>query len=370
MKRIATITFHASYNYGSNLQAYALQEYVKKITNNKCDYKVINLRTNTQKEMYKNCFEKNNLKDRIKSLMFFAEKKNLMKKQEYFEDFINQKLQLTKEYNSLEELKNEKWNYDYYVAGSDQLWNLRARDFDWANYLEFINNGKKISYAASFGHKAQTWNDEDKKRVKENLLNFDCISVREQGSFNNVKELTDISPEMHIDPTMLLTKEEWESLIPKEKIYNGKYIFLYNLKGKDYLKLANKISQELKMPVVVSTYLNKYEIIYGFKRMYATGPIEFLNLIKNAELVLSSSFHGTIFSILLQKPFFALNGIKDFRINTLLEKMNLQDRSIEIENYKEKCKNAYKISFLESEKLLEEERKKSEIYLKKALEIN
>lgn len=371
MKKIATITFHASYNYGSCLQAYALQEYIKKICDDDCEYKIVNLRTDIQKETYKNIFDKNDFKSKIKQIILFKYKNDFSKKEKYFEEFIKNSLQTTKEYSSLEELKNEEWKYDYYIAGSDQLWNLQAIDFDWANYLEFIENGKKISYAASFGPKAQNWNEEEKERVRTDLFEFDNISVREKGSFNNVKELTGINAEVNVDPTMLLDTEEWNKIIASsnEKIREGKYIFLYNLKGKKVSKIAKLISKRMKLPVIVSRYGGKDELIYGFEKEYATGPIEFLNLIKNAELVLSSSFHGTIFSILLNKPFFAINGEKDLRINTLLEKMGLQDRSICIEDYKEKCKKAFDIDFSESEKLLEKEREKSKEYLMKALDI-
>lgn len=369
-KRIATITFHASYNYGSNLQAYALQEYIKKISKESVEYKIINLRTNTQKEMYKTFFEKRGIKNRIKSVLFFYKKKSLMDKKKLFEKFLKDKLNTTKEYCSLEELKNEKFEYDYFIAGSDQLWNLQAKDFDWANFLEFVNHGKKISYAASLGPKQQNLNCEDKKRIKEDLLKFDHISVRENGSYNTVKEITGKEVEINIDPTMLLNRDEWEALIPHKAKYDKKdYIFLYNLKGSQNMKLAKKISKELGLPIVISNYRSIKEINMGMTKIYDIGPVEFLNLIKNAKLVLSSSYHGTIFSILLHRPFFALNGNKDFRINTLLEKLNLSHRSIEIENYKKRCEKAFEINFEESEKRLNTERKKSENYLKKALDI-
>ena len=166
-----------------------------------------------------------------------------------------------------------------------------------------------------------------------------------------------VESQINVDPTMLLDKKEWEKIIPEEPVYKGKYIFLYNLKGdKNILKIAKKVSNILK-------------ILYVFKKKYDVGPIEFLNLIKNAQIVLSSSFHGTIFSILLNKPFFAINGSKDFRINTLLKKMNLETRTIEIDNVDEKCKNVWDISFDNSINLLNEERRKSEQYLRNALEI-
>lgn len=367
MKKISTITFHASHNYGSCLQAYALQEVIKSLE--EIEYEIINLRTPIQREMYKPFFEKKNIKSIIKSIVFKKNKKDLYLKQKLFEEFINNYLNLTKEYNSLEDLKKEKWSSDIYIAGSDQLWNKHAIDFDWANYLEFINNGKKISYAASFGQNQQNWTPDERLRVKQNLLSFNNISVREKKSYDNVKEIINIEPEIHVDPTMLLKKEKWEQLIQNKKMYNKDYIFLYNLKGTEYIKLAYKISKELKLPVLISKNEKIEEIFYGFKRKFDVGPIEFLSLIKNAKIVLSSSFHGTIFSIIFHKPFFALKGKEDFRIQTLLEKMNLGKRSIDFTDYKEKCKEAYDLDFYEADMLLEKERKKSEEYLKRALEI-
>ena len=369
MKKLGTITFHASYNYGSNLQAYALQEYIKKITKNRYEYNIINLRTIKQKETYKNMFKKKGVKNFIKKIFMFNKKNELEKKDELFEKFIKEYLNITKEYSSLEDLKQAKFNYDYYISGSDQLWNIQADDFDWANYLEFIDNGKKISYAASFGPKVQTWDKEIQDRIKNDLMKYNYLSVRENGSFNNVKSLTGIEAEINVDPTMLLTYDDWNKIISQDRIYNEKYILLYNLKkSKEIKKIAKKVSKLLKLPVLVTNF-NINNIFSGFEEKYDVGPIEFLNLIKNAELVLSSSFHGTIFSILLEKPFFAINGIKDLRIQTLLQKMKLEDRSIEIDNIDEKCKVAYNLDFKKSKILLEEEREKSKKYLMKALEI-
>lgn len=370
MKKIATITFHSSYNYGSCLQAYALQEYIKKLHKGECEYKIINLRTDIQKEMYRSVFERKGIKNGLKKLLFLNKKNELELKQENFERFIQDNLQITQEFNSYEQLKEYNWRFDYYIAGSDQLWNTAARDFDWANYLEFIDNDNKISYAASFGPRNIELSEIQSKRISDNLKKFKCISVREEGSQNKVKELIGREAEINVDPTILLNKEEWEELISDKKIYEGKYIFLYNLKGKEYTKLAEKISKELKLPIVVSHYGGRIELINGFKKRYDCGPREFLNLIKNAELVLSSSFHGTVFSILLNKPFFALNGLEDLRIATLLKNTKLEGRSINEDDYKQKCKKAFDINFDNVEKILEHERKKTSDYLTKALEIN
>ena len=328
MKTIATITFHSAYNFGSNLQAYALQEYVKQICPD-CDYKIINLRSKKQKELYILPFYKKGLKNKIKSLFFLKYKKDLIKRNELYETFINKYLNLTKEYNSIDDIKKDEINYDYYISGSDQIWNLNAIDFDWSNFLEFAKKGKKISYAASFGPSLQNLSDNEKDRIKKDLQEYDYISVREEGSRNNVKNIANLDSLIHIDPTMLLTKDEWNKIIPTDRLIESEYILLYTLHNKkETFEIAKKISKELNIPIVVPKENLKIHIFYKFKHYYCCGPIEFLNLLRNAKLVLSSSFHGTVFSIIFKKPFLAINGEKDFRISTLLKTMNFLDRTV------------------------------------------
>ncbi len=370
MKKLGTITFHSSYNYGSHLQAYALQEFIKKISNEPIDYKIINLRTQIQKDMYKNIFEKSGYKNIIKRMLLFNYRKYFFEKTNNYEKFLSEKLQVTKEYNTYEELMNENFDYDYYISGSDQLWNLNARDFDWSNYLEFVKKGKKISYSASFGPIAQRWSNEEKERVKNDLEQFDCLSVRENGSYDNVFELTNRKAEIHVDPTMLLEKEDWLKIIGVNPILKKDYIFFYDLKGrKEDLKLVKEISKKLGMPVVITKYMNMKIHFSNFEKHYYCGPIEFLNLLYNSKLVLSSSFHGNVFSVIFNKPFFALNGKNDFRINTMLEKFRLIDRSITLEEMDSKIKKVYDVDFSNAQKIFDIEREKSRKYLIDALNL-
>ena len=369
MKKIGNITFHSAQNFGSALQEYALQEFVKEICNKNCDYKIINMQKKEQKEMYK-IYDYATLKNIIKRMIFLNYKKDIRQKEKLFDDFITDKLNITKEYSSLNELKEENLEFDYIISGSDQVWNLHARDFDWANLIEFSKNAKKVSYAASFGPEKQNWTEEQQDRMRKDLLEFEYLSVREEGSFNNVKKLIDRDVSINIDPTMLLNKSKWLKNINEEPIIKKKYILLYDIYGnKDAVEIAKEISKIFNFPVVILRNEHKLHMIHEFEKHYATGPCEFLNILNNAELVLSSSFHGTVFSILLQKPFFAINGLKDFRINTLLNRMNLEDRSVNVEDFKNKCEKAFDIDFKESEIILDKERKRSEEYLKKALDL-
>ena len=132
-KNIATITLHASYNFGSVLQAYALQEFVKSLSNN-INYEIINLRTPKQKAMYKNIFNQKNIgiKKKIFLTILNKYKNDIKLHDERFEKFINEDLNTTKEFSSFNDLKNNCGSYDYYIAGSDQIWSYDGNlpDFD------------------------------------------------------------------------------------------------------------------------------------------------------------------------------------------------------------------------------------------------
>lgn len=369
MKKIGAITFHASYNFGSNLQAYALQEYVKKIGKNSVNYQIINLRTNKQKYMY-------NFKENTKGIKLLAKKilygKKLNKREEKFEKFINTNLNLTKEYNDVEMLKNEMFDYNYYISGSDQLWNLAAGDFEWTYYLDFVKEGKRISYAASAGPILREKSKNDIEKIKELVNKYDCISVREQGTYDLIKNITGRESKINVDPTLLLNKEEWNEIIPDEKLYKKPYILYYTLQPtKIRSKFIKKIGKVFNKKIVVANPSFKFDLLGGFVKKYESGPLEFLNLLKNADLVISSSFHGTVFSILFNKPFFALNGKNDFRISTLLKKCNLEDRTISETDDLSKLNNkAYNIDFKNANENIERERAESKKYLLNALEIN
>lgn len=371
MKKIAAITFHGSYNFGSNLQAYALQEYIKKLAkenNKEIKYKIINYRTQIQKDMYD--YKKNGtFYKKILNTIFL--KKVMEQRQENYENFMRNCLDLTDEYNEKEEL--EKLNYDYYISGSDQIWNLATYDFDWAYFLDFVSNGKKIAYAPSLGPKKLDIGEESKKKIKSLVNKYDNVSVREQGSKERLAEIIENQKDINIniDPTILLEKNDWEKIIKEEPILKGNYILFYTLRmSKERAKFLKEISKKMKMPIVVANQSLRYDYIYGFKRQYQSGPLEFLNLIKNAKLVISSSFHGTVFSILLNKPFYTLDGINDSRIKNLLNITNLENRSISInDDLDEKLKDAFSIEFSFCNDKLENERKRSREYLENALDL-
>lgn len=366
-KKVAILTYHASHNYGSCLQAYALQ---KVISGFGFQTEIINFRTKRQKDMYSIFTKRNGLRYFLKNVTHFLFYFPLKKKWARFEDFIEKSYVLSKqEMCDIEELKKAEFDYDYYVAGSDQIWNPLPIDFDWAYFLTFVKRGKKIAYAPSFGPFFGGGDNEILVQMVSEIEKFSSVSVRESSAKKTLELYTDKKIEVVLDPTLLLRKDKWIELIDSKPIEKGSYILLYTLfSSPEVNKIAKIISKKLKMKVVVTNFTNQYDVITSYKKRFDVGPKEFLNLVYNAKLVLVTSFHGTVFSILFERPFFAIGGDNDNRISNLLKKIGLENRTIDCQNIEDKIKDIFNINFEEANRILEQEREKSRDYLLKAME--
>ena len=369
-KAIGTITFHSSYNHGSVLQAYALQEYITKKYGDYFRYDIINLRTKRQKDYYNKPFGFYDIKSIVKKIIYRKFKKQLADARYNYEQFINKYLNITKEYADKKELESAGLKYDYYISGSDQIWNYPILDFDWSYFLEFCKNGKKISYAASMGPNKIDKEEITADRIKADLKEYSNISVREKSSLEMIENLTKRSDiEVNIDPTLLLDKTDWDR-IAKNRLIKDEYILLYDLKNnKKAYYIAEYLSKKYSLPIVVVK--NEYLIDKGFEniiRRYDAGPLEFLSYVKYAKIVVSSSFHGNVFSIIFKKPFLAVGGKNDNRIRDLLKMAGLESRSVNTIEEVDKI-DIFSINFSESLRGINEERKKSDKYLRRALDI-
>lgn len=371
-KRIKVLTFHRAHNHGSVLQAYALQSFVRNLVceyNYGVDYHLIDLHTQFQENFYSVLKSWSNPKNIVKNIIALFYRKALCERYLAFENFIKDEFSITSRYYTAEELKQNPPLADYFITGSDQIWNVRAQDFSEAYYLPFITSGKRISYAASFGPLKIDWNKYDKFGISKLLSLYDTISVRETGSADNVEMLIGSRPEVHVDPTFLLTADEWRKVQSSANYNNGKYILLYCLEpSKQQLKWAETIGRKLGLPIVVTRFNNKNDWFNPFVHMYESGPRDFLSLIDHASLVLSSSFHGTAFSIIYHKPFYVFNGLTDNRISSILERTDLRDRSIETRSDVDKV--AIKpVDAIKIDKFLDSERQRSAKFLVNALEL-
>lgn len=331
--KIATITFNHAHNHGSMLQTYALQQFVCELCRQAgvtAEYTVIDYNTELQRELY-NIFKSGfNTKSIIKNFIAGLHYKALKTRHVKFESFLFDKCHLSKRYVTPQQLTDDPPIADIYISGSDQLWNVRSQDFSDVYYLPFVTIGKCISYAASFGPLKIDWSKYDAPKYSKLLSNYQTISVREEGSADNVEYLIGIRPQVHLDPTFMLTAEEWRKIQSDANYRDGKYIFLYCLEpSKKQLCIAQAISKKLGLPIVVLRYNNTNDWFNHFVHKYDAGPTDFLAYIDHAALVLSSSFHGTAFSLIYHKPFYVFNGLTDNRISFILHSIGLEERSIE-----------------------------------------
>lgn len=325
--KVGIITFHASHNYGSMLQAYALQHIVTRL-GHECE--IINFRTQRQRKFYRPFFCREGLKNKLKLILFPKQAINEYKKYRLFENFLKNRYKLTKKiYTTSESLKEETFKFDAYISGSDQIWNPSAFDHDESYFLGFVKSGLKIAYAPSMGPfpRNQASNCY-KDTLIQHLPSYSHISVREEQSSKCIEELTGIRANVTLDPTLLLESEEWNKLAGHQPLIKGEYIFLYTPWGEyDIYSKAVEIAEKLGLKLVISMPHYIRELAYKSNIIYKidTGPEEFLNLLKFSKFVISGSFHAVVFSIIMQKPFYAIGGNDDSRIMNLLKLADMED---------------------------------------------
>lgn len=348
MKKVGIITINDNNNYGNRLQNYAVQEVLKKI-----NVEPITLKnepaTNTKNKY---------LLRKIKSLFNRGSYSKIIGRKECFEDFnrnINFSAKKITPYSKLNE-------YDYFVVGSDQVWNPnfgRLRDVD---LLEFTESRKKISFSASFG--VSKLSEEYNSKLKKDLKDFKAISVREDAGKEIIEEVVGRKDvQVLVDPTMLLTSKEWDKIAKKPKqLKSNRYILNYFL---------GELSEERKKEIERIAKENNCEIINILDKnspFYQTGPSEFVYLEKNAFLVCTDSFHSCVFAILYDRPFIVFDREDSYvkmnsRLDTLLKKFDLENRWYKAKIIQEQLKADYE----EAYNILEDERRKSKRFLENAI---
>ncbi len=370
MLKAGIITFASAHNYGALLQAYAMQRYLENLG---IEAHIINYRPKEIDNVYKLY--------RIKRTKIFPKKvimkvakvvkvntKDRWKKEKYnnFENFINHTLKTTKAYKKLGQIQSSYLDYDILIAGSDQIWNTDlTRGFKPAYFLEF---GKKdairISYAASLGRE-----DIDKKYVlfyKRYLKNFDYISVREKSMIPVFEKLTEKEITQVLDPTLLLKKEDYDDLKKESKYKDKEYIYVHFI-GKDekVIEIADKISTELNIPILHNFAYNLFE--NELDSHYCEGPEQIIDVVKNAKMVVTNSFHLTVLSIIYHKKFITIPHMKrPERMRNLLEMLKIDDHLIEDVRIMPELEEL-NIDYKKVEEKLEKERNKSVEFLQKAL---
>lgn len=339
MKKLGLITFHRSHNCGSILQAYALQTVLK--DKFQIDNELIDFSNAGQQRYYATLVSIQKPKDILKNLVFGLFYIPIDRHRKEYDAYIRKIFQLSdKFYQTDEELEGIEDNYSAVVCGSDQIWNTRCSDADDAYYLSFVHHTPKIAYAASMGaNNILGKGAEIEQHYRELVNDFDAVSVRETNAKKWLEQLTGREIPITADPTLLLERNDWENLC-RERLYKGKYIFYYSF-GYDpyYTEIVRKVSKETGMPVIVldaKNWVKQKLFMKGIKLSKHSGPDVFLTLIRDADIVITSSLHGTIFSTIFQKCFWylkpknyeRLSDDADDRAVSLLTQLGLMDRYV------------------------------------------
>ena len=355
MKNVGIVTINDDDNYGNRLQNYAVQEFFRKENINPLTLKNRPIRNTKDKYILRV------LKDYIKKILK-RPSRAFEERRKKFSEFNENIKFYEKEINAYSKISDQ---FDFFVTGSDQVWNPnfgRLRDVD---LLKFAKPEQRIAFSASFG--VSELSEDCKEIVKRDLTDFKAISVREDRGKEIVEELTGRKDvQVLVDPTMLLTAEEWNRVSKKPKqLKTDKYILNYFL---------GELSKKRKKEIERIAKENNCEIISILDKnspFYQTGPSEFLYLEKNAFLICTDSFHSSVFAILYNRPFIVFeredtNVKMNSRLDTLLKKFSLEKQW-----YKDKiAEEQLKIDYKEAYKILEKEREKAELFIKKAITDN
>lgn len=341
MKRIAIVTI-LSANFGNRLQNYAMQEILTSL-----GYEVETIQKG----------KKNN---NLSRYMKYQIKRLLRKNDWKFREF-DRRIKWSPYSLSIPDEKKEMAEaYDYFIAGSDQVWNPNFRGTNENSFLSFAPEKKRIAYAASFG--VDEIPDELLGKYEDYLRGFSAISVREKQAVKIIEQFNGCHAECVLDPTLLLPRASWEQLAVRPKM-KGKYVLKYLL-GEDQTE-CNKLIKELCDGI---TIIDIKKHLSGEEK--PIDPAEFLGLILNAELVCTDSFHASVFSTIFAKPYVIFERMDaernmSSRLDTLCDTLNLRDHRYCLPEFI--IEKVMTPDYERTLKILEQERKKSLNFLQKAL---
>ena len=368
--KVAIITINDNNNYCNRLQNYALQKYLF----SKLKIEKVDTIWYDPQYTYISSINIFSWKTWIKYFINWKNQRTYLKK-EYLKDNIRMYniSKFTKKISTRLDFKikdNLSREYDYFITGSDQVWNPNfwSKRYNHASirFLKFVPKEKRIAYAASI---AIPEIPKDKEQFfKDSLNEMKTISMREKAGAELVKKLTGRDVSVLVDPTILLSKEEWQKIELKPEWYSGeKYILTYFLGNPS--PVIEKIAKKNNWKIY--NLMDKSNL-----DLYASRVEEFVYLIEHAELVATDSFHACVFSILMNTPFLVVNrkekGMADMtsRIDTLLELFGYQNRYIVNGECDLSDDEILHMDFSNVKAIQEREIARSTAYMKKALNIN
>lgn len=355
--KTAIITLYGLYNYGNRLQNYALQEFIKTIP---CDVETLvyewNI-NNTDKPI--NYFH--HIKKLLSNIIYFRRNLCLTKRDYKFlcfnQKFIHESPMILRDEEDTQNLKNQ---YDFFIVGSDQVWNPHFIKDSTLFFLPFAYPQQRIAFSASFG--IHTIPHTLQETYRKYLSGFASISVREESGADIIKHLLNKDVLVLPDPTLLLSSEQWKEIAIVPSLPKESYLFMY------FLDPPNAETLKWIKQTAASNHLKIANINdYHNEKTFISSPDEFLGYIMAAGLICTDSFHGTVFSILFKRPFIVFKRNDKIgmysRIETLLKKFSLQNRQ------KDLLKNSdlFKCDFSHIDEVLQKEKIAAVNYLAEIL---
>ena len=366
--KVLIATMHRGSNFGSALQVYALSQSIKKCKAIPIVLDYIPNRIKFSKvlgETLKKMFSlSSSLQQRYQAFRGLC---LLLSNTFYYGRFFRRELSMTKSYYSIEEIEKANLYTDVYMTGSDQVWNsTHNQGIDRVFFLDFLpKEAKRVAYAASFG---KTELEEWEKDITQTLLSrYSAISVRESSALK-ILESIDIHNGVNVlDPTLLLNKDEWSRRCPKLK--EEPYLLIYSVEPEkqQIIQIAREIAASLNLKVYMVEWGVKAHA--GVDKMVCNiDPLKLMSYFLHADYVVASSFHGTAFSVNLNKPFISV-APKCFntRAQSLLNLVGLSERLVTFDSFSLDSALAT-IDYTSVNEILESERTKSMKYLKSIVE--
>ncbi len=328
--RVGIITMHRPINIGCALQAYATCQTFKKLGLEPeiIDYYYPN-KLHHQDGIIRKIQHYGN-----RFLAKFLIGNAYPRKEKRFSDFLTNDIQLSKPYYTYEQLKNASLDYDIYCSGSDQIWNPKYICGDDTFLCSFVQQEQKcFSYASSFG--VSSLNEIDAELYKKQLNKYIYISCRERSGVKLVQSLG-LKAEFVLDPTLLLTHDEWLNIASPIELPTKPYILCYGNEVKNMLmeKLGREYAKEHGYMFYRIGGFPWKRYAKGIDYLFDIGPKEFITLFSNANGIITSSFHGTAFALNFNKPVnsFISHNSEDTRVSGIMEELGLSDNLRYIED--------------------------------------
>lgn len=357
--KIGILTFHSALNYGAVLQCHALYTTIRGMG---YDVEVIDYRPSYLYCPRPSIGVRSVIKHPIKIYRSLSDIKYHQRQFDGFMALVKQwrRSAIATEREQLEKITK---NYDTIIVGSDQVWKRRhnGNDIVWYGSCSGLETRYWITYAASAGD--AVLQSEDIEILRKALPVFSAISVREQKLADMIESKFSLKVPVVIDPTLLAEEVVWSKWY--KPVIRGDYIVVYQARQDDNtFRIAEDIGKQLSVSkiVVLDNHSNVKRLGYS---PYPASPQNFISIIRNAKCVVTTSFHGTAFSIITETPFYTLkldDGADERSMNLLLS-LNLSHRFVK----KDSMVQFSNVDFCGSKKILQKQRAMSKKYLREAI---